>query len=250
MPVITHRKIVYPEGTSDLAKGLSFQLNLSFVKILVSFEKYLKDANIDITKLNYLLLNFIQFPAIKKTDKMVNIADIENLRDISKFMEIVQSYCSFFNFGCLVILMESAGFESGKKLMDDYKKEFADCVKQIAVRECPSGIGICSQDHVTFSVKLDEGFKECQQYYLSILKQDLCQILGVKTEHLYIHGVENGCICIVFHLLKFYKDKTFPIDDKQRKALQSLNYEGSQLIQLEHEMENYIINERGMYICK
>ena len=224
---------------------VSYNMECKFKNILVQFSLFLEDEDFDISKITWVLEDFVQkYPPIEKHKQEKRI-DFEGLKNVSSLMKLVDTYCSFFNFKILETLINLTKFEDGKKSMESYKKEFADYLKQITVRETPSKLGICSKEKEVFAVKLDEGFKNCRAYYLDVLREDLSRILNIKEELILIDCVRPGSVWVVFHL-PVSSQKALQLNDQHLKQLKDIDYDGMKILQIQHEEKTYIIHKEGM----
>lgn len=231
----TARNITYSKEIGKKARNLSYEMNDKYNEILVSFHSYLEESKVTLDKIKWLLKGYLKYPPIYDTDKEMDIGTVSNI------MDILVSYSSFFNFKLLEKVIRAVKFKAGIHSMDEYKKDFDFYVKQITVFECPSNIGILSRDRISFFIKLDDGYRNCRQQYLISLKKDLCKILKVDEELLYIESVEEGCISVEFHLTQSCK-KVFPISEKKIALIRSLRYNGAVIQRLLHEDKVYTVN--------
>ena len=180
------RKIAFPEMSSETSKQLSFPINRKFNEIVESFRSYLEQEKIEISKIKWFLKNAVKFPPIFKGSHKYSSGAIDDLKekDYAGIMEVILSYCSFFNYGLLDDIIHVLDFELGKDLMKSYKEMFIDYVKGQVVSDHPSNLLIQSDDVGIVSFVLDEGFKDCHLYYLEVLKEDISKILGIRKEQL------------------------------------------------------------------
>ena len=191
-------------------------MNRKFVAILKSLQSYLEKEKIDITKIKWLLKNAVKFPTIFKGSQKSSPDAIDGLMGNSGLIEIIDAYCSFFNYDLLENIIHVLDFQFGKKLMGDYKQNFNDYVKELKVSDCPSNLGIQSFNVGIVTIQLDEGFQNCNLYYLDVLKKDISYILNISTELLKIEKTFPGSVFVVFHLPIFhYYEKCVNISDEE-----------------------------------
>ena len=211
---------------------MSRNMNYKFTQVLLGFHKYLSENNVVLEQLRIVLTSHIQNQPIDKHTSEATWEEVQGVQDASKMVGIVQKYCSFYNFEFLEYLMDITGYIAGQRLMAIYKEDFANYVKAIAV-----------QEGMLFSVELDESYKNCRQFYLDVLRRDLCHILRVGKEFLRIHGVVKGSVRVIFHLPILFKDIVFPLTEENTQAFRCLNYEGAQVLRIIHENKIYRIND-------
>ena len=228
---ISNRELVFHGNTSEVSKSCSYDMNRRYFRILVSFEKYLNIKKVDIKRLKWVLKNAIQFPTIHEADEKAESSTINSITDTSEVMDIIGTYSSFFNFTLLENLIEALEYEEGMKLMETYKSEFSKYINELKVSDCPSNIGIQSPCG-SILVKLDEAFKECRVYYINVLKLDICNILGISKDSLYLQEADEGCVCITFHF-PLTSTMIFPLTDSMIAALKDLRYENNRILQLQ-----------------
>ncbi len=132
-------------------------------------------------------------------------------------------------------------------MIDQYKTKFADYIKR-RVTQCPSNIGMKGKDHIELFVKLDKPYANCRMEHLKKLGEDICKILKSEPEKLQLQGVENGCICVTFHLHKSAVPDGFSLTRQQIQQLSSLRYDTAKLLKLVCGREHYPIN--APYVSK
>ena len=234
---------------------LTYNISEKFDGLLTSICAYVEDENVSIKKLKIGLKGIIRQPTIYVDDQIVTYEDIINTDDISDIILAIRSHCTFFNFKLLEKLIVLINYSAGKHLMKKYKKDFCEYAQAIVVSEIPHGIGMDSEDCDYFGVKLTESFKSCRAMYIDILKADLCQILQIKEECLYIANTNDGCICIAFQVTVSIRNE-FPLTEESIKALSSLVYENAKIIRVGYDGKVYDINTNNsegkniMYHCQ
>ena len=204
-------------------------MNRKFKKVLKSFQSYLNEEQIEIKKIKWLLKNAATFPTIFKGNEESSPIAIDELMDNSGLMEFIVAYCSFFNYELLEDIIYELDFEDGKILINAYKEKFNNYVKELKVSDCPSNLGILSTDVGTVTVVLDEGFQNCQSYYLNVLKEDISNILGISKKLLRIHKTFPGSVFVVFHL-PIAHWKSVDISDEMKDSFKKLAYENNRVV--------------------
>ena len=205
------------------------------------FCTYVVEKNVSIKKLKFVLKDVIRQPTICADDKTATYENIIETNDIFDIMLVIRCHCTFFNFTLLENLIMLVQYSAGELMMKEYKKDFCEYAKAIVVSEIPHGIGMDREDCDYFGVKLTESFKSCEAMYIEILKNDLCKILKIKEECLYIANTNDGCICIVFQVTISITN-AFPLTEESIKALSSLAYENAKILRVGYDGKVYDIN--------
>ena len=130
--------------------------------------------------------------------------------------------------------MEETGFREGQSLLRNYRAKFAGHVRHIA-RSNP-------HDATSFTVELDDTYMNCRDYYLEILRKDMCNILKISYEHLKICRVRRGCVRVSFCVSLSILDDMFPLSLEKEEALRNLNYEGARVLRMIYGSSECIIN--------
>ena len=238
----TKKKFVFPPGTKYNSEKLTYIISEKFETVMTSFCAYVEDENVSIKKLISGIKGEIRQPTIYENDEKApyeNIVRTDNIEDITL---VIRNHCTFFNFKLLEKLIVLIKYSAGKHMMEQYKMDFCEYAQAIAVSEIPHGIGMDSEGCDCFGVKLTESFKSCRALYIDILKADLCKILQIKEEHLYIENINDGCICIVFQVTVSIRNE-FPLTEESIKALGSLVYdENAKILRVGYDGQVYDIN--------
>ena len=208
---------------------------------MTSFCAYVEEENVSIMKLKFGLKGVIRQPTIFVDDETFTHNDINKSNDISYILLVIRSYCTFFNFKLLEKLIVIIKYSAGKHMMEEYKKDFCEYVEAILVPEIPHGIGMDREDCECFCVKLDDSFKSCRAMYIDILKADLCKILKIKEECLYIANINEGSIRIIFQITETIRNE-FPLREESIIALSILSYEKAKILKVGYDGKVYAIN--------
>ena len=201
----------------------------------------MEEENVDIDKLKFALMGVVRQPTIYEDDEAA-YDDIKKSNKISFILLIVRSYCTFFNFKLLEKLIVLVKYRAGKQMMEEYKTDFYEYVKAISVSEIPHGVGMDREDCDCFCVELAESFKSCRAFYIGILKGDLCRILKIKEECLYIANPIKNSIRIIFQVADTIGNE-FPLKEDSIKALSNLVYEDAKILRIGYNGIVYIIND-------
>ena len=126
--------------------------------------------------------------------------------------------------------------------MKSYKQEF-NCYMKRRVTQCPSGIGMKGEEHVTLLVELDDAFADCRIEHLLQLGDGICSIMDFKANKLQIAGVNKGCICLAFHLHKSEIPQGFFLLYQHIELLQKFRYKAAKILKVKCNGVYYLINE-------
>ena len=234
-------KIIFFQETRNNSKRLTYIISEKFDELLTSFCAYVEDENVNIKKLKLGLKGVVRLPTIYVDDEKITYEDINKSNDMADILLAIRSHCTFFNFKLLEKLIKLTKYNAGEHMMEEYKKDFCDYAQAILVSEIPNGVGVDSEDCECFCVELDESFKSCRAFYIDILKADLCKILHIKEECLYIAITNEGSIRIIFQVTVSIRDE-FPLTEESIKALRSLVYENAKILRVGYDGKVYIIN--------
>ncbi len=213
-----------------------------FSQIRDGLHKHIKSNTEAIDDLRWTLKDWLHCGTIEKNDRFQNVTrDALEDFNFSRLWCIFSSYCSFFNFRLLERVISNTDYERGMLMIDKYKTKFADYVKR-RLTQCPSNIGMKGKDHIELFVKLDKPYANCRMEHLKKLGEDICEILKAEPEKLQLEGVQNGCICVTFHLHKSAIPDGFSLTRQQIQQLISLRYDTAKILKLVCGREHYPIN--------
>ena len=229
------------KGTRDNSKVLTYSISEKFDQLFTSFWAYVEDEKIDLDIIKSGLMGVIRLPPIFEDYDEIKYVDIKNTKKLSDMLIVIRTHCTFFNFKLLENLITLIKYSDGKHMMEEYKKDFREYAKAISVSEIPHGIGMDSEDCKCFCVKLDESFKSCRAMYIEVLKADLCKILKIKKECLYIANINEGSIRIIFQVTEAIRNE-FPLREESIKALSNLVYEKARILKVGYDGKVYAIN--------
>ena len=236
-----HNQLSFMKGTRDNSKVLTYSISQKFDELLTSFWAYVEDENIDLDIIKSGLMGVIRLPPIFEDYEEIKYVDIKNTKKLSDMLIVIRTHCTFFNFKLLENLITLIKYSAGKHMMEEYKKDFFEYAQAILVSEIPHGIGMDREDCDYFCVKLDESFKSCRAMYIDILKVDLCKILKIKKECLYIANINEGSIRIIFQVTETIRNE-FPLREESIKALSNLFYEKAKILKVGYDGKVYGIN--------
>lgn len=227
----------------------SVEMMREFNKIKNEFVKLLSSQEHLIPKLHSFISPYRKLPTIYENDPEQSTIrrDLSKAKSVNQYMDIINSYCSFFNYKFLKELFNFLEYKEGKKNIELYESEFAIYLSKRKTTNCPAGIGMKGSDHTIFTIKLDNLYKDCDGLYIEELQKDICKILQLRSEQLQLEKVTQGCICVVFHLLKNMKHVVFPLSQRQLEELRSLDYFGASILQISCEYFVYNIEGKCAY---
>ena len=211
-----------------------------FFKVCKSLRHFILTNSVNNEDLKWVLQHYISCETIKETDchRSITSDDIENEHDIAKLMGYITSFSSFFNFKLVEEVIDVVGYEEGKQMIEQYKKDFTNYLKKRVV-ECPRGIGRNRDDQVHFLVQLDNSFKDCRMSHLITLRDDICEILQIEKHCLLLDRVEPGSVWVVFNLFKLLVQYIFPFKNNQIVNLSKLYYLKAKILKIRCEGYSY-----------
>ena len=212
-----------------------------FEVLLASFCADVEDENVNSKRLKLGLKGVIRQPTTYVDNETM---DISESNDIAGVLLAITSHCKFFNFKLLEKLIKFIKYHAGDYMMEEYKRDFNGYVQAILVSEIPHGIGMDSEDCEFFCVELDESFKSCRAFNIDILKVDLCKILHIKEECLYIAitNVLQFSLRIIFQINVLSIRNECPFQEENIKAMNSLVYENAKILRVGYDGKVYDVN--------
>jgi len=229
----------------EISKKKSYSINKKFEKMLTSFFRYIKNEKVDMYTLKAGIKGVIRLPTIYEDDEGLTSKELKQLDDVPKFMYIVRSYCTFFNFSLLEDLMGLVDYKEGLNMLEAYKKDFKEYLKEIFILEIPHGIGIDREDSQLLVIELSDCFKSCRASYIDILKEDLCRLLDIKEDCLQLTIIKENSVHVVFQAFQSLEN-IFPLNEERKADLKKLLYEKAQIASIGYEGIVYNINREGM----
>ena len=216
---------------------------LLFTDITNGLYKFITNQNA-LKKLKYLIQSWINYRTIEEDDLYKDVTNkmVKAVNDNDELWDIFSIYFSFFNFKLVEQAIDILNYEAGEAKMKSYKQEF-NCYLKKRVTQCPSGIGMKREDHVTLLVELHDAFADCRIEHLLQLGNDICSIMNFKPDKLQIAGMNKGCICVAFHLHKREIPQGFFLLYQQIELLQNLRYMAAKVIKVKCNGVYYLINE-------
>ena len=144
--------------------------------------------------------------------------------------EVVNEYCSFFNYHIIERIINKLGTEQDKDNLSKYKEEFAEYGK-CHIFECPSEVGERSDHCVDMFVVLDKNYDNCTVSNLDLFVINLHKILNVSSgSGLKLCHIEPGSLKLTIQLPFSVLQNIFPLSSEQEAALAGLGVDNLWLI--------------------
>lgn len=215
-----------------------------FAEICDGLYKFVKSNRGNAEELRWIIQSWIHCGTIEKNDRFQDLSKdaLEDIEDTRKLWRIFSSFSSFFNFKLVERAINVLDFEKGKVMMENYKVIFNDYLKR-RVTHCPSNVGMTGSDHIVLLVKLDKAYANCRMEHLKLLGEDISKLIHVDSDKLFLDSVNQGCICVTFHLHDSAVATTFFLTEKQVDNLKCLRYGDARILNIQCENVLYIIGE-------
>ena len=147
---------------------------------------------------------------------------LRNAVRIEEAMGIVSSYCSFFNYRIMELIISKLGTTKDKDNLLNYEKEFSEYARR-HVFECPSEPGIMTDGNDKLFMTLDETYDDCTVSVLRLFVRKLAEILKLSSDAaLKLCQIELGSLKLIFQIPTFLQEDIFPLSADQRRALTGL----------------------------
>ena len=141
---------------------------------------------------------------------------------IEEAMAIVSSYCSFFNYRLMEVIISKLGTAKDKDNLSNYEKDFSEYAR-CHVFECPSNLGTETDNNAELFMTLDETYDDCTVSVLRLFVRKLAEILKLSSDAaLKLCWVELGSLKLTFQIPVFVKEDIFPLSIDQKRALAGL----------------------------
>ena len=150
-----------------------------------------------------------------------HMKQLKNATSIHDVFEVVEKYCSFFNYDIIKCMIEEHGTDADKLSLKQYIEEF-DQYAQRRVYECPSSYTEGDNQAPELLVKLDSKYDECSLKALEHFQISLCKVFNVSLHALLLRHVDKGCIELRYQIPTFVQRTVFPLSTNQEGALSSL----------------------------
>lgn len=147
---------------------------------------------------------------------------IENAERIEEAMKVVSSYCSFFNYRIMEVIIAKLGTTVDKENLSNYEKDFSDYARR-HVFECPSELGTMTDGNAEIFVTLDETYDDCTVSVLQLFVRKLAEVLKLSSDAaLKLYWVKLGSLKLTFQVPMFVQEDIFPLSIDQKRDLAGL----------------------------
>ena len=174
---------------------------------------------------------------------------LPTLRDseIDDAMEVVNDYCSFFNFRIIEHIIDKFGTQQDKDNLTEYKKAFNEYASNRHVFKCPAEVGTITKNDVTMFVTLDETHDNSTVCALDLFVSNLREILKIPPgTGLKLCRITPGSLKLTFQLPVFVAQDIFPLSIEQEIELSNIGVSNLWFIYQFRGHQNQV---RLMFIC-
>ena len=165
-----------------------------------------------------------QFPELTKS------------KTIDEAMLVIGHYCSFFNFRMIEHIIDKLGTSQDRENLSKYREDFNKYAER-HVFECPSEVGIVSEDLANIVVTLDETYDGCTMRQLDLFVDKLRKILNISSGSVFkLCHITPGSLKLTFQLPFSVLQYVFPLSRENKAALSGVGVAKLSLIyQFERE---------------
>ena len=143
--------------------------------------------------------------------------------EINDAMDVVNNYCSFFNYRIVEHIINKLGTEQDKENLSEYKRAFDEYASDRHIFRCPSEVGTLTKNDVTMFVTLDESHSNSTICDLDLFVINLQGILKMPPyTGLKLCQIAPGSLKLTFQLPPFVVLDTFPLSDEQETELSNI----------------------------
>jgi len=148
--------------------------------------------------------------------------EINRAKTAEEVFHILRDYHSFFNYGVIESIIGWFGTPDNKKQLEAYKERFKGFCKRRTF-ECPPDIfGHCADKGKSDLVVKLQGAMDPSLTDVTDLRYTLSDILEVKPDTLYLYGIKEGCVELMFQVPSFIVEDIFPLSVEQERSLPSI----------------------------
>lgn len=171
-----------------------------------------------------LWLKHLAYKPLKKGLQNLNdrMGEVHKAEDMVQLFDILSDYWSWYNHHLLENLILEFGSPEDERRLKEYSKKFIYFLK----KRLPK-----SQDEFSFGtghgkgqkpllIKVDRNWDTVCLRQIWELHHNIAEILKVPPHVLYLASVSKGCICLHFVVPESMDERTFPLCESQKKALQ------------------------------
>ena len=212
----------------------SVEMMFKFQKLFSSTRKSLKERKISSQQIsNHVECLGSLKPAFDDSDLPVfrrQIPRLQHSSTVDDAMSVISSYCSFFNFHILELIIDELGSDEDAANLSKYKDEFSEYAKR-HVFECPTEVGTMTDNDVKMFVILDETYDNCSLSALHLFTSKVQEVLKVSSgSGLKLCQIEPGSLKLTFQLPFSALRDIFPLSSEQEVALAGLGIDNLWLI--------------------
>lgn len=197
-------------------------------KLVNTFRKSLKNRNFPLDELISYLKMLEAYDPVKEVlqEQRVSVFEehlqqLKNATSLSDIFDVVEKYCSFFNYDIIKNMIEDFGTDNDKKELLKYIREFNQYAKR-RIYECPSNFTKGKEEGARLHLKLDSKYDERNLSALEEFQVSLCKILKVSVNSLLLCRLDAGCIEVEYQIPAFLQRGAFPLTSEQETALSDL----------------------------
>lgn len=150
-----------------------------------------------------------------------HMQQMKKATSIEDVFDVVEEYCSFFNYEIIEEMIERFGSENDKSELQKYTEELKQYAKR-RIFECPSNFSKGKGGGTSLKLKLDSNYSKCSLNELGEFRIFLSVILKISPHTLLLRKVDDGCIELSFQIPAFIQHNSFPLSSSQEAALRDL----------------------------
>lgn len=188
--------------TSDSFSQVSLNRTVLWVKQLEGYKPLKKSLEIDLSK---------------------RMGEVHKAEDMVQLFQILSDYWSWYNHHLLENLILEFGGPEDKRRLKEYCDKFTVFLeKRLAKPQQKFRLGTGrGKGQKPLLIKVDENWDTISLRHIRELHHSIAKILKVPTHVLYLASVSKGCICLHFMVPESMDEQTFPLNESQKKALQT-----------------------------
>ena len=158
--------------------------------------------------------------ALKNKHPIFKDEDLTKLKAVADVFELIQPYCSFFDYEILETLVEICGSPQDKRYLKEYIEHFSEyCNAMPCAEKMICGHVNPGSERTLVIFKLDYELNQLKTDTVKSIKDNIAQCLGVKNSALHLPTIKEGCVMLEFFVPTFIVDQVFPLSNQQIIAL-------------------------------
>lgn len=151
-----------------------------------------------------------------------HMQQLKNATSIDDLFDVIEEYCTFFNFDVLACMIDEYGTVSDKQRLQKYKEEFHEYAKR-RIYECPSNfVKKDSDKFAKLHLKLDSKYDKFGLKVLQGFQAAICEILEVSSKSLVLCQLGKGCVELTFRMPIFLQQSICHLSNDQKKSLAAI----------------------------